>query len=289
MNTTSPFGGPVTTAPTQGRSFMEARGLRITVHMPPATKSRMVGREEGVAQLAPFAPVEVYKVDDNRAPSTWARSDEAAGLVSYFVEAEPDHMIWFDLRQLEQHPHLVAARFSSQGVCALTRQPMAVPLRLEQHPQNYITSEQSPFWRDGFMAPDGITREFIFTEERERGVAAALLGDARVNAFGIALWLAREPKPRPAYYGRGPLRGALEAMPAPTFNARSLEVGAGARVNQTVRQDSRTPNFWHPDPVAAFTLYYVTADELEAIVGPGTSRRHRRRDNGFGGAKVGNP
>lgn len=63
--------------------------------------------------------------------------------------------------------------------------------------QNYLASTScryGAFWRDGFCAENGETREFLFTEVTERGVAANLIGEERVDAFGCAFYTSRDPK-----------------------------------------------------------------------------------------------
>ena len=65
--------------------------------------------------------------------------------------------------------------------------------------QNYLASTVQPngqFWLDGFRTEDGKVRQYIFTEEEARGVAAAKIGSARVFAIGIALYRSKKAKPK---------------------------------------------------------------------------------------------
>lgn len=293
-----PFGGYQPQAPLRTHPTMQVGDLSCQLNMPVATRSQYVGGVETTSRLAPSAPVAVLRVDDYPGcPTDWVRSNRT--LVSYFFEAKPGHMVWFDLRACEQNTHHVAALISAQGINAITGAQMTPPPRLEQQPrQNYIaTTSVSPgrFWRDGFCARDGQTREFLFTEDTARGVAAQVIGEERVNAFGIALFKSVDFKPRPAYsgyrgVGGGQMMGGLESMSkgvsrgASNESYRGMEVGAGAIVNQSVEQDSSAPGFWHANPDAVFVLYYVGAEEFAAIVGRGSTPR----SEGFITGPVGN-
>lgn len=325
-----PFGGYQPQASLRPHLMMRVGDLSCQLNMPVATRSQFVGGVEQTSRLAPSAPTEVFRVDDYPGcPAGWARSNHT--LASYFFAAKPGHMVWFDLRVCEQNPHHVAALVSAQGINAVTGVQMTPPPRLEwfdngcpihgrawnahhwtygkrvcddcggrEWPaQNYIaTTSVSPgrFWRDGFCARDGQTREFLFTEDTQRGVAAQVIGEERVNAFGIALFKSIRVKPRPTYGGyRGgddTLGGGFESIGGSKGvtrgigggGYRSMEVGAGAVVNQTVEQDSSGPGFWHAFPDAVFVLYYVSAEEFADIVGRGSTPR----PEGFIPGPVGN-
>ncbi len=77
--------------------------------------------------------------------------------------------------------------------------------------QSYV-AHPNTLWLDGFRQPDGTVRQFFFTEEVERDVAAACLGGEKntVPAFGFAFF---EPKVR-----RNP-------APAPTIRFGNLSSG----------------------------------------------------------------
>jgi hypothetical protein len=288
-----PFGDYQPFIPIRPHSAMQVGDLSCQLNMPVATRSQFVGGSETTSRLAPYAPVGVFRVDDYPGcPADWARSSHT--LASYFFVAKPGHMVWFDLRACEQNTHHVAAIVSAQGINAITGAPMTPPPRLEQRPkQNYIaTTSVRPgqFWRDGFCARDGQTREFLFTEDAKRGVAAQVIGEARVNAFGVALFRSIQPKPRPTYgrsRGDGEMMGGfLEGMSkgATRGDSRSMEVGAGAIVNQSVEQDDSAPGFWHAAPDAVFVLYYVGAEEFASITGRGATPQ----SEGFISGPVGN-
>jgi hypothetical protein len=307
--TKTPF-GPVGQTPPRGFTTMEVNGLRCEINMPPATKSRFDGRGEELTQgLARYAKTDVYRVDDfPNCPEHWQRSDSSRGIVSCFMLAKADHMVWIDLTMNGSHTHHVAALFSAQGVNAVTGQKVEPPVRLEQYDrntppkgwkggkdwpeQNYIaTTCSGPLWRDGFRAKDGKTREFVFTEDMARDVATAVIGaEERVEAFGVALFLSKEPRPRPVYRSRGALESTGDAPQflGATRSAKSLGVGAGAVVNQTVTRDPNRLDFWQDEPSALFIVYYVGAEEFQRITGSAPGRSGG--DEGFlGGTPVGNP
>lgn len=309
----TPF-GPIGQAPPRGYPDMEVAGLRCEVHMPKATQSRYGARGEELTQgLAPYGKVDVYRVDDYAGcPQDWQRSDSARGIASYFVLARPGHMVWLNLTMNGRHTHHVAALISAQGVNAVTGRQVIEP-RLEQYiencpvhgtrfaagkhcnqcgyswpDQNYIaTTCTGALWRDGFRAKDGKTREFVFTEDMSRDVATAVIGaENRVDAFGVALFLSKEPKPRPQGFMRAS-RGALESHGAAP-KSFAMGVGAGAVVQQEVTRDPNRLDFWQEEPSALFVVYYVGAEEFARITGcaPG---RPGGNEGFLGGTPVGNP
>ncbi len=299
----------------RGTTQMNVNGVSATLHMPKATTSRFDARgNEQVGNLAPQAPVTVYSVDDFEAcPKNWDRSDPSINLRSFFFASKVGHMVWIDLNDSLHNPHHVAAIISAQGVNAITGRRVTWPLSMEQYKrrcpnhdkpfsgnrycadcgfewpgQNYLASNVTPgrsFWRDGFRGEGGVTREFLFTEQVERGVAAQIIGNERVDAFSLAFFLSKEPKPRPTRR----MRGGFESTPGDeesVFSAapktlggggmRSLrsaaprvEVGAGAMVNQTVHDDTQPIEFWQEQPTALIRIYYCSPEELAEIIGSG--------------------
>lgn len=155
------------------------------------------------------------------------------------------------------------------------------PPRLTQDPQNYIaTTSVSPgrFWRDGFRAADGKTREFVFTEDASRGVAAQVIGEDRVDAFGVSLFLSREPSARlpPVLCRGGGLTNGGYTKSATKSAGRAgrgaPEVAAGALVNQNVEHDGRRLDFWQEQPSATFVIYYCNREEFARITAAGAHR-----------------
>ena len=310
-----------------GIRTIEVNGLGVQVHSPRATVSRIDGSVEKAANLAPLAPIEVYPVDlYPGCPDRWLRSDRDNHVGSYFMMAKPDHMVWFDLNMNTTDPHQVAAIFSAQGVCALTGQEMKIaqlaqyrencpvhdrPFR-DQHfcsecgygwaPQNYLASTATrtgAFWRDGFVGEDGKTREFVFTQDEREGVAANIIGESRINAFGLALFRSREPKPPPRHdvyrsgsrnIGSTPIgsvggmdidnsddEGGFESFGLATRGAtlgyKSLEVKAGAMVRQEVETDHMPLEYWHERPDAQILIYYVDERQFQEILTTGPVRQ----------------
>lgn len=316
----------------RGTRTMSVNGLSCTLHMPKAQKSRFDERGKELVQgLAPSAAVDVFRVDDfPGCPRDWARSEPEKGLVSYFFRAEVGHMVWLDLNGNLQHPHHVAALISAQGINALSGQHVTMPVELQQFqftcpkhgtkftgerfcndcgfdwpPQNYLATTTTPygrFWRDGFRGADGKTREFVFTEKTERGVAFNLIGEERTDAFGVALFVSKEQKPAPAY--RGGMRGggfestlgsdALESLGAApkgamrSLRSRSVEVGAGALVQQDIQADDKRLDYWQQEPTALIRIYYCGEDDFADITGTYGGRSSGGGEGFLGGTPVGN-
>jgi hypothetical protein len=289
---------------------MNVNGVSATLHMPRATTSRFDARgKEQVGGLAPAAQVNVYSVDDYPdCPKSWDRSDPSINLRSFFFASRVGHMVWIDFNYCTSNPHHVAVIMSAQGVNAITGRRVTYPLHLEQYKQrcpnhdvaftgnrfcakcdfewpgqNYLASNVTPrgaFWRDGFRGEGGVTREFLFTEQEERGVAAQIIGDERVDAFSLAYFLSKEPKP--VSTRRSVAMGDhLESVASPKVfggSVRALraarprtEVGAGAMVNQSVHDDTESIDFWQDTPTALIRIYYCSQEELAEIVGSGPS------------------
>ncbi len=312
----------------RGITQMSTNGLGCEIHMPKATQSRFGERgEELTSRLASYALQEVYRVDDfPGCPRGWLRDDPATGRATFFVEAKVGHMAWLNFSRSASHTHHVAAIISAQGINAITGRPMVEPVRLEQYQthcpvhliafvgtnkhcnecgfewpdQNYIATTTvggSGFWRDGFRAKDGKTREFVFTENVERGVAANVIGDDRGFAIATRLFLSKEPKPQPVYRGGGlesleSMDGGGKIRTLSATRSAAPEIAAGAVVNQTVGRDSLRLDAWQTDPTATFVIYYVYGDVLDEILASGgaTSGGSRSGGEGFlGGVKVGTP
>jgi len=204
------------------KTTMEVNGLKAVFNMPKAKKRKKNSKGEEVSfGLPEYNPRPAFPVDDYPAcPAAWLNGSSKAS--SYFVPTLPEHGMWIDLTQNSQHEHDVAAVVSIQGVNPLTG-VKSDPIRLEQyktkcpkhdiefqqdrfcseckfkwHPQNYLCSNNgSVFWIDGFRSEDGTVRQWYFTEEECKGVAAQIIGDERVFAIGIAFYLSKKPKPKP--------------------------------------------------------------------------------------------
>ena len=189
--------------------------------MPKAVEQKFVDGKEVARGLPPRNARDAYVVDEYPAcPQNWMRS--SGEVSSYFVPVLPEHGLWFDFNENKKHTHHVAVVISVQGINAVTGQKTD-KLRLEQYKkkcpihnepfgherfcekcgykwpqQNYLASNVTPnpyFWLDGFRSQDGEVRQYVFTEEIARGVAAQLIGEERVFAIGIAFYLSKEVKP----------------------------------------------------------------------------------------------
>lgn len=209
--------------------LMIAGPLACGVNTPPARTTRQHG-------LPPYAPRGGFLVDEYPAcPEHWLRSKGSTA--SCFVGVDEGTGLWLDLnRTLERTPQHVAMVISIQGVNALTGMPCE-DAQLEQYvekcpkhkkefgpnrfcaecnfqwpKQNYLCSTGQPLgelWLDGFRAVDGIIRQYVFTQNKARGVANAIIGEKRVFAIGISCFLsktARPPEPSRMLRG-GPVFG----------------------------------------------------------------------------------
>lgn len=176
--------------------------------------------EEIVQNLPPGAPRFAFSVDDYPAcPPNWMHGSGKAS--SYWLPARPGCGMWLDFNYNYEHSHHVAVVVSIQGINPITGQKTN-GLRLEQYrencpvhntpfgqnrfceecghewdAQNYISTNTTPrglFWIDGFRGGDGEVRQYVFTEETCKGVAAGIIGEDRVFAIGVAFYLSKEPK-----------------------------------------------------------------------------------------------
>ena len=198
--------------------------LKCIFNMPEKIKSEFDNDEERAHFLPPFAPVDAYPVDEYEAcPDNWMNGSDIAS--SYFVGVKEDHGMWLDFNECFYHTHDVAVVISIQGINPITGQKMVAEkaLRLEQYHkncpihntpykqdrfceecgfkwpgQNYLSTTGTPemmMWLDGFRTPEGKVRQYIFTEDKMRGVASQMIGEERVFAIGIAYYLSKHKKP----------------------------------------------------------------------------------------------
>ena len=200
------------------------QSLKCGVHMPPRARSRFQDGKEVAQSLPPYAPVEVYSVDEySSCPTNWGHGSDVAS--SYFMGIDENKGLWLDFNECMSHTHDVAIVLSVQGINPITGQKMVgqKALKLEQYHkkcpihnvkfkqerycskckfkwpgQNYLSSTGTPYgylWLDGFREPDGTVRQYIFTPEKMRSIAAQLIGEERVFAMGIAFYLSKDKKP----------------------------------------------------------------------------------------------
>lgn len=162
--------------------------------------------------------------------------------------------------------------------------------------QNYLATtgtRPGELWLDGFRAEDGAIRQFVFTEETMRGVAAQIIGEERVFALGVSFFLSRNKKPAPVYQyrgysdygvqtlGGGFLGGGLESFGGGTRSyqpkgvamgggstreVRNLEVGKGARVKQSVYPDPKDLSYWQESSSGTIYINYLSEDQAAEIL-----------------------
>jgi len=196
---------------------MRSGPLSCGVNTPPASTSNNAG-------LPPYAPRGGFLVDEYPAcPKSWLRSKGSQA--SYFVGVDEGTGLWLDFNDtLVRTPQHVAMVISIQGVNAITGmacEDAQLEQYVEQCPkhkkefgpnrfcaecnfkwpkQNYLCSTGTPngaLWIDGFRAADGIIRQYVFTKQKERGVANAIIGENRVFALGISCFLSKNARPEP--------------------------------------------------------------------------------------------
>jgi hypothetical protein len=196
---------------------MEINGCYCTFNSPAAKKD---GECLG---LPPHAPRKAFLVDEYAGCNeSWMHGSSKAK--SYFVPIQPEKGMWLDFNDCYKHTHHIAALISIQGVNPVTGMPLIdAKMRLEQYrhkcpkhdkdfgadlyceecgykwaPQNYLATTGTPagwLWLDGFRADDGTVRQYYFTEEECKGIAAQVIGDKRVYAIGIAFYKSKTAKP----------------------------------------------------------------------------------------------
>ena len=278
------FGAKPAPAPIQ---VLDVNGFKVEINLPPALKSQSYGGAEVELSLPPYARTPGFSVDSIDAPSNFERSN---GITKSFVfGVRPNTGLWLDFNRNSENSHDVAVVISAQGINAITGKKTD-SFTLEQFaggtpPQNYLCSTGSPyggFWLDGFMAADGVVRQWVFTEDLARGVARNVIGDQAVQAIGLAFYQSRALKPRPAF--RGTSRGleSLESMTlgassTRSFSPKSIDVAAGARIKQRVDRDPQHLSHWEQSPSAVMILYYVADQELSAMV----AGNRRPQEDGF--------
>ena len=195
--------------------------ISISPHLGCEVNLPLALRGDSLHRLPPYAKVPAYCADDYPAcPDSWMRGSAKEG--SFFVGVKAGHGLWLDFNSCWQHTHHVAVLLSIQGINPVTGKPLA-GVKLEQFhdkcpahgtafqggrfcpycgykwpAQNYLSTTGlggGRLWLDGFRGDDGEVRQYVFTEETARGVAAQILGDLRVFAIGVSFFLSVEPKP----------------------------------------------------------------------------------------------
>ncbi len=302
---------PPAKRPPASRAHMSVSGLSIGFNTPPGARSNFVDGLETAQRLPPYAPRNVFSVDDfsGHVPADWESNRFGVGpenVASYFAGVKAGQGMWFNFNPCESDTHHIAIVPSVQGVNPVTGK--AASLDMQQYEtvcpvhntpfghgrhcsecgykwckQNYVATTGTPrgqFWLDGFRQADGRVRQWLFTEEVDRGVAAHVLGASRGYSVAFAIYRSVAPKPAPIYrYAtRGGYSDGLESFggTSRSFSMRSsssesanLEVSAGALISQFVHDDPNDLAFWNPNPVGIIMLYYAPEDVINEIATKG--------------------
>lgn len=321
-------------------TVMKINGLTCTFNLPKALVQQFANGQEVKQGLPPYAERPAYLVDEYPAcPENWMPSGK--NLASYFVPVKAGHGIWLDLNGCMNHTHDVAALISIQGVNGITNQkvdPLSLVQYVKQCPvhgidfgpdlfcekcgykwpaQNYMATTGTPrgqFWLDGFRTMDGTVRQYVFTEEAMRGIAAQVIGDERVFAIGIAFYLSRQPKPVATIfrslnlseklydggfesfsdpqsfgseyklYSKNLLSGSRSAEIAP----KRLEIAAGSRIDQQVYPDPKDIDYWEDEPAGSIVINYVDEETTNQIIAAGKRDLTAGGEGPLQGLRVGN-
>jgi len=180
---------------------------------------------ENDKSLPEYAWRKAFQRDEYPAcPRNWMQSEGT--MASYFVGVPKGKGMWFDFNKNSEHSHDVAIVVSIQGINPITGLPCHDP-NLEQYletcpkcnkkfganrhcdgcgykwpKQNYIATTAQPngqLWLDGFRTADGVVRQYIFTDDVMKGVAANIIGKDRVFAVGISFFISKDKKRVPVY------------------------------------------------------------------------------------------
>ncbi len=144
-------------------------------------------------------------------------------------------------------------------------------------------------WIDGFRTkggngePSAETRQFVFTSDTSRGIAAQVIGKAR--SFDVKLYFFKGPQkpPRPMTRGGGHLESLSMGASSPRTKSLAPEVAAGARIRQDVGFDPLSVHEYG-ELAGVIQVYYVYEDVARQIIGAG-----RTGEGSLSGLKVGNP
>ncbi len=177
----------------------------------------------------------------------------------------------------------------------------------EWPPQNYLASTgPATMWLDGFRSSDGKTRQFLITSEEGRGVAAQLIGDRRTFDLTFAFFRSNAEKPPrppvrrggynklaglestggPMFRGGGGTKGlsiGATSRGASSMPTRSLEIGAGALIDQRIGRDPKEIEHWNGTRVGTVKIYYMPMSQLAPILAARAQRAERQ--GGFLGGK----
>lgn len=294
---------------------MSALGYGCDLHSPKALSG------PHAHNLPPYALVPAHLVDAYpNAPDNWMRSEGKRA--SYFVGIEEGTGMWLDFNSNWSHPEETAILISVQGVNPLdglksdgklAKYSQCPVHRLSLHPadrhcpqcgfawpaQNFLSTSGTPIgqlWIDGFRSSDGQTRQFLFTAEEMRGIAAQVIGEQRCFSIGIAFFSG--PKRRQptlslrSYGGTGTVNYSGEVSygasaisahcdaPSDLFpveysmsferprgiTTKSLEIAAGASINQHIHGCVHPLEAWNAEPDALIYVNYAPKAFVDAMM-----------------------
>lgn len=352
---------------------MQVNELSCVLHMPDAIKSNFVEGKEVAMGLPPYAPQEVHCVDEYDCSVNWMHGSGLAS--SYFVGVKAGKGLWLDFNENSYLKHHVAILISIQGVNPLDGQSMveeALHLCQYKHkckihdidfggdrhcekcgykwvPQNYLCTTGTPsgsLWLDGFLAADGVVRQYYFTEDEVKGVAHNIIGkEKKVYSIGIAFYLSKNPKPEPvqnnynrfnSYYGsncelndtlvgqphymvasgstklrlcsansnskvrtRGALSKSIDSLELTAMDmcaaasgeveesVKTLDIAAGAKINQKVYADPESLDFWCDKPAGMLYINYTPSEEVLKILKKGKRDLTKNGEGFLAGLSVG--
>lgn len=269
---------------------------------------------EGLHGLPPYCPVKAHRVSDYpSAPAEWDRGSDSHA--TFFVAVEPGKGMWVDLTRNQRHSHHVAAVVSVQGVNVLTARLVGERPILEQYrekcpihgsefsgnrhcqvcgyswpAQNYLSSTTGKImWIDGFRTrgsngePASETRQFFFTEEKSRGIAEQVIGEAR--EFSIKVHFFAGPE-KPTVVPRTTMRGGASFGRLSAASANSYqryEIGAGARISQDIGVDPLRVDQYADKPTC-IEFYYADAETVSRIL---SNRRETMNEGALTGLVLG--
>jgi len=272
-------------------SLMKSKDTYCTLNSPKALSQT----KDNVNRLPPHAMVKSFLVDDYAGcPDNWLRS--TSKIASYFVPVQEGHGLWLDFNKNFENDRDVAILISVQGVNPITG--LKYTDKLEQYEetcpkcqdelkqnnycskcaitwpkQNYISTRATPWgvlWIDGFRTVENVVRQYIFTEEVMRGVAANVIGENRSYAIGVTFFLSKEAKKQQEIYN--PRRVAFKASTTSSKDKSDLSSYKKRGVRYTVfppNSSSSSESFgpaWSSSSIDV-SEPHIVASELKGIIG----------------------
>jgi len=186
--------------------------------------------------------------------------------------------------------------------------------------RNYVSSPNT-LWFDGFFnSKDGTVRQFFFTEDSLRDVASAMIGkENTAPAFGFAFYTPKEKRADYSYRSRGPTgqsmsfshyynpdyspsygetytsyscdcsttRGISKSLSSDNMVREEVSIGAGAKIAQSLGEDTYEIDSWKDTPDAVMTIYFVFQEQFEEIKKAGIRDLSGKKEGMLSGVPVG--